>query len=184
MIENHQKNKAILILKTRQERKSGRQRSNFAEYFRLRKRVIIHVFVLNAMKSQWRRKKKRKWSRSVVSNSLWPYGLKPTRLLCPWGFSRQEYWSGLPFPSPIEEKIIKKKSQFLSKCMTAFSRPTSWVTKGYNWHKLVIKEKKTTTLKLSVLEEYSLQTCYLLISKKHMDSYERPKNYILYLYPF
>ena len=20
--------------------------------------------------------------------------------LCPWGFSRQEYWSGLPFPSP------------------------------------------------------------------------------------
>ena len=23
-----------------------------------------------------------------------------TRLLCLWGFSRQEYWSGLPFPSP------------------------------------------------------------------------------------
>ena len=22
------------------------------------------------------------------------------RLLCPWGFSRQEYWSGLPSPSP------------------------------------------------------------------------------------
>ena len=22
------------------------------------------------------------------------------RLLCPWGFSRQEYWSGLPVPSP------------------------------------------------------------------------------------
>ena len=21
-------------------------------------------------------------------------------LLCPWDFSRQEYWSGLPFPSP------------------------------------------------------------------------------------
>ena len=29
-------------------------------------------------------------------NSLWPHGLQPTRLLCPWGFSRQEYWSGLP----------------------------------------------------------------------------------------
>ena len=24
----------------------------------------------------------------------------PPRLLCPWGFSRQEYWSGLPCPSP------------------------------------------------------------------------------------
>ena len=23
-----------------------------------------------------------------------------TRLLCPWGFSRQEYWSGLPYPPP------------------------------------------------------------------------------------
>ena len=25
---------------------------------------------------------------------------KPARLLCPWGFSRQEYWSGLPCPPP------------------------------------------------------------------------------------
>ena len=31
---------------------------------------------------------------------LRPHGLWPARLLCPWGFSRQEYWSGLPFPSP------------------------------------------------------------------------------------
>ena len=23
-------------------------------------------------------------------------GLQPTRLLCPWGFSRREHWSGLP----------------------------------------------------------------------------------------
>ena len=23
-----------------------------------------------------------------------------TRILCAWGFSRQEYWSGLPIPSP------------------------------------------------------------------------------------
>ena len=30
---------------------------------------------------------------------LWPHGLKPTGLLCPWGFSRQEHRSGLPFPS-------------------------------------------------------------------------------------
>ena len=25
-----------------------------------------------------------------------------SRLLCPWDFFRQEYWSGLPFPSPGE----------------------------------------------------------------------------------
>ena len=34
-------------------------------------------------------------SHSVVSNSL-----RPARLLCPWGFSRQVYWNGLPCPSP------------------------------------------------------------------------------------
>ena len=39
-------------------------------------------------------------SRSVVSNSLPPHGLEPTGPLCPWGFSRQEYWSGLPCPPP------------------------------------------------------------------------------------
>ena len=39
-------------------------------------------------------------SRSVMSNSLRPYGLKLARLLCPRGFFRQEYRSGLPCPPP------------------------------------------------------------------------------------
>ena len=39
-------------------------------------------------------------SHSVISDSLQPHGLWPTRLLCPWGFSRQEHSSGLPCPSP------------------------------------------------------------------------------------
>ena len=33
---------------------------------------------------------------SVVSDSLWPYGLHPTKLLCPWDSLGK---SGLPFPS-------------------------------------------------------------------------------------
>ena len=37
---------------------------------------------------------------SVMSNSVRPYVLQPTRLLCLWGFSRQEYWSRLVCPSP------------------------------------------------------------------------------------
>ena len=36
----------------------------------------------------------------VMSDSLQPHRLQPTRLLCPWGFSRPEYWSGLPCPPP------------------------------------------------------------------------------------
>ena len=31
-----------------------------------------------------------------MSDSLQPHELWPARLLCPWVFSRQEYWSGLP----------------------------------------------------------------------------------------
>ena len=37
-------------------------------------------------------------SLSVISNSVRPHGLQPARLLYPWGFSRQEYWSGLTCP--------------------------------------------------------------------------------------
>ena len=40
------------------------------------------------------------FSRSVVSKSLGPHGLYCARLLCPWGFSRQEQWNGLPCPPP------------------------------------------------------------------------------------
>ena len=36
---------------------------------------------------------------SVMSISVWPYGLQPASLPS-MGFSRQEYWSGLPCPSP------------------------------------------------------------------------------------
>ena len=42
-----------------------------------------------------------KWSRSVVSDSLRPHGLYVAHQAPPsMEFSRQEYWSGLPFPSP------------------------------------------------------------------------------------
>ena len=48
---------------------------------------------------------KNKWSvpmlsHLVMSDSLQPHGLQRARLLCPWGFFRQEYRSGLPCPLP------------------------------------------------------------------------------------
>ena len=39
-------------------------------------------------------------SHSVVSGSLQPHGLVAQQAPLFMGFSRQEYWSGLPFPSP------------------------------------------------------------------------------------
>ena len=49
---------------------------------------------------------------SVVSNSVRPHGPQPARLLCPWGFSRQEYWSELPCPPPgdLPDPGIKRMS--------------------------------------------------------------------------
>ena len=36
-----------------------------------------------------------------MSDSVRPHRWQPTRLPHPWDFSRQEHWSGLPFPSPM-----------------------------------------------------------------------------------
>ena len=40
------------------------------------------------------------FSHSIMFDSLKLHGVQPARLLCPWGFSRQEYWSGLPCLPP------------------------------------------------------------------------------------
>ena len=40
-------------------------------------------------------------SHSVVPNFVQPHGLWPVQLIGPWGFSRQEYWNGLPCPPPV-----------------------------------------------------------------------------------
>ena len=50
---------------------------------------------------------------SVVLDSVWPHRWQPTRPPS-LGFSRQEHWSGLPFPSPMHESEISmqiKKQQ-------------------------------------------------------------------------
>ena len=70
--------------------------------------------------------------------------MEPTRLLCLWGFSRQEYWSGLPCPapgdlpnprfeprSPTLQWILyylshKESPRILEWIAYPFSRGTSW----------------------------------------------------------
>ena len=48
---------------------------------------------------------------SVVSDSLPPHRLSSTRLLCPWGFSRQKYWSRLlPSSSGFSYPRIESRS--------------------------------------------------------------------------
>ena len=54
-------------------------------------------------------------SHSAMSNSFRPLGLWPTRLLCPWRVSRQEYWSRLPClpPGDLPSSGIKPRSPAL-----------------------------------------------------------------------
>ena len=89
-----------------------------------------------------------KWkvSRRIVSDSAIPWTVA-RHVLCPWNSRRQEYWSGLPFPSPYN--LNKSKSGFILRAsrrsaalMTAWFWPhedskqrTSWATPGPGiWH--------------------------------------------------
>ena len=67
---------------------------------------------------------------------------EPTRLLCPWDFSRQDDWSGLPFPSPgdLPNPGIKPGSPELQ----ADSLSTELVTS-------MIRFQKTVTLSAALL---------------------------------
>ena len=40
-----------------------------------------------------------------LSVTLWTHG-EPVQRLCSWGFSRQEYWSGLPCPGSMIQGIF------------------------------------------------------------------------------
>ena len=76
---------------------------------------------------------------SVVSNSLQPYRLEPASLLCPWGFSSQEFWSGLP------EDL---QGIFLTRDWTSFSYDFC-TGRGdlYNEHHLEVLAPVSTSLK-------------------------------------
>ena len=59
------------------------------------KEVVVHIH--NGVFSSVQ------FSCSVVSNSVQPHRWQPTKDPLSLGFSRQEHWSGLPFPSPMHE---------------------------------------------------------------------------------
>ena len=57
---------------------------------------------------------------SVVSDSLRPHGLQHPQVLLSMGFSRQDYWSGLPCPPPVGGGSSQPRAQthiFCSSCI-------------------------------------------------------------------
>ena len=63
------------------------------------------------------------WSHSVVSNSLWPHGLQPTRLFCPWDFPGRNTGVGCHFlPQEIFPiQGLNLVSLIVSRCFTIWA---------------------------------------------------------------
>ena len=78
----------------------------------------LNVEMINDSKSE-------KWSCSVMSDSLQPNGLCLPRPLHPWDFSRQGYWSRLPFPSSwdLPDRGIEPGSPALQTDSTIWATP-------------------------------------------------------------
>ena len=70
-------------------------------------------------------------SRLVVSDSLRPHGLWPTRLFCPCGFSRQEYLSGLPCPPLGDLPNSGIETASLALAGGFFTTSTTWEAQEY-----------------------------------------------------
>ena len=63
-----------------------------------------------------------KWSHSVVSDSLQSHGLAAYQAPPSMGFSREQYWSGVPLPSLIfKASIMKMKVKLFSPVLPGFS---------------------------------------------------------------
>ena len=60
---------------------------------------LISHSALSSWHGAWQSLRFHNWMCFIAqSNFLGRHGLYPARHLGPWGFSRQEYWSGLPCP--------------------------------------------------------------------------------------
>ena len=87
---------------------------------------MMYYFTFTSMK--W------KWSRSVVSDSATPWTVAHQAPL-PMGFSRQEYWNGLPFPSPADfrDPRIKPASLALTSRFFTTEPPGKWKSLSHVW---------------------------------------------------
>ena len=72
-----------------------------------------------------------------MSDSLQPHAVEPARLLCSSGFSRQEYWSGLPCPPP--GNLPKPGIESRSPALQADSLPSEPPGKPPEWGWVVLK---------------------------------------------
>ena len=71
------------------------------------------------------------------------------------GFSRQEHWSGLPFPSPMHES--EKKSEVAQSCPTP-SDPMDCSPPGPSIHG-IFQTRVLEWVAITIYEKFSFSTC-------------------------
>ena len=104
-----------------------------------------------------------KWSRSVVSNSATPWTVAyqgPPSM----GFSRQEYWSGVPFPPPrdLPDPGIKPRSPTLQADALPSEPPGKprWVYMFVKTHQnVLLRSVNFTFAKFTCLKRITTDSC-------------------------
>ena len=100
----------------------------------------------------------------VVSNSLWPHGLEPLRLPLSMGFSKHEYWSGLPCPPPRDLPNPGIKPTSLTLASRFFTTSTTWEAQEADGSEYLEETRsRTYTQNPSVMIWYLFlqQVCFL-----------------------
>ena len=69
--------------------------SVYSEIFPMWQNITIYMLYLESLLLEW--KWKWKCNHSVILDSLWPHGLQPARLLCPWNFPGKNTGEGCCF---------------------------------------------------------------------------------------
>ena len=72
-------------------------------------------------------------SGSGVSDSAIPW-TEPARVFCPWGVSRQEYCTGLPWPSGGSSQPRDRRSRTLQVDSLPFDRYGYYYLKSQEYH--------------------------------------------------
>jgi len=109
-----------------------------------------------------------KWSRSVVSDSVWPHRWQPTRLPCPWDSPGKNTGVGCHFL--LQCMKVKSESEVAQPCPTLLdpmdcSPPGSSIPiafSGFNSYGPPSRKLSTTVLRLSVSTGLQVLSRWLL----------------------
>ena len=107
-------------------------------------------------------------SLSVISDSLQPHRLQPTPVSM--GFSRQEYWSVLPFPPPgnLPHRGIEPPSLLSSALAGRFFAPIAMLCPPVKRWRRVYSILKSDSLQVTWQVWEKLTRCSLIFCKNHI----------------